>query len=90
MNTHDIQYFRLPSMLLVLGLARSTLYSLVKMGLFIRPIKVSRISLWPSPEIRLLMAARAADKSDSEIRALVKQLEGDRKSGAGIWAPNHK
>ena len=90
MNTLDIHYFRLPSILHNLGVARSTLYSLIKTGLFVRPIKVSRVSLWPVPEIQLLMAAHAACKSDFEIRELVKQLEVDRKSGAGIWAPNHK
>lgn len=74
---------RLPSVKTQTGLPASTIYAHMAKGLFPRPIHLSeRTSAWPQSEIDAINKARIAGKSDDEIRALVKQLEADRKSAA--------
>lgn len=61
------------------GDGRSTHYARTKAGTFTRPVKRGkRSSGWPEEEVEILIAARAAGKSDEEIRALVIDLEAAR------------
>jgi len=61
------------------ALSRSTLHLRVKQGLLTPPVRLSsRCSVWPEHEISAINAARIAQKSDDEIRTLVKQLQEKR------------
>lgn len=60
-------------------LCRSQIYSLMELGLFMRPIKVSeRRVVWLSSEVEKWLEAKVAEKSDDEIKALVIQLKNER------------
>lgn len=64
-----------------LGRGRSSLYSDIKAGLFVKPVSIgARAVGWPSNEVDTIIAARIAGKSDEEIRALVLKLEAARKA----------
>jgi prophage regulatory protein len=66
-----------------IGLSRSTLYLRIADGVFTRPVSLGgRAVGWPAHEVAALNAARIAGKPDSEIRALVTQLEAVRKAVA--------
>jgi len=74
---------RLPSILSRTGLGRSTLYRRIDSGLFPRPIRIGpRTVAWPETEIDAINAARAACKSDPEIRELVDSLHQRRQAPA--------
>jgi prophage regulatory protein len=77
----------------MLGLPRSTLYRDVSRGMLTPPVKLGKSSRWPSNEIEAVVAARIAEASDDEVKALVRQLvearaqtqskfQGARKLGA--------
>ncbi len=72
---------RLPAVMACTGLSRSTIYSRVSNGTFIKPVSLGggRAVGWPQNEISIINAARIAGKSDEEVHALVKQLESARK-----------
>lgn len=74
--------FRLPQVMDECGLARSTVYLRIKQGLLTKPISIGpRCVGWPQVEIEAINAARIAEKSDEEVRALVTELQANRKSG---------
>ena len=59
--------------------ASSAIYRWIGAGLMIEPIKLStRVSRWLSTEPQAIAAARAAGKTDDEIRALVASLRQQR------------
>jgi prophage regulatory protein len=73
---------RLPQVMDECGLARSTVYLRIKQGLLTKPISIGpRCVGWPQAEIEAINAARIAEKSDEEVRALVAELQVNRKSG---------
>ena len=79
--THTI--LRLPAVKTATGLSRSTLYLRIGQGAFTHPVSLGgRAVGWPAHEVAALNAARIAGRPDAEIRALVKQLEADRKATA--------
>ncbi|MFH1356625.1 MAG: AlpA family transcriptional regulator [bacterium] len=66
---------RLPDVMAITGLSRSTMYLYVQQGLFPKPVKLGvRAVGWPAHEIAEVNAARIAGKSSHEITSLVKQL----------------
>lgn len=74
--------FRLPQVMDECALARSTVYLRIKQGLLTKPISIGpRCVGWPQAEIEAINSARIAEKSDAEVRALVVELQGNRKSG---------
>jgi len=74
---------RLPEVLAMRGLSRSTHYLQIQDGLFTKPVSLGfRAVGWPGYEVAALNAARIAGKSDTEIRALVCELEALRNSSA--------
>lgn len=74
---------RLPAVLCERGRSRSAHYKDIQQGLFTRPVAIGlRAVGWPAAEVAALNAARIADKSDEEIRALVLKLEAARKAVA--------
>lgn len=73
---------RLPQVMEECGLARSTVYLRVKQGLLTKPISIGpRCVGWPQTEIEAINAARIAEQSEADIRALVMSLEQNRKAG---------
>ncbi|SEN73906.1 transcriptional regulator, AlpA family [Nitrosospira multiformis] len=63
------------------GERRSTRYARISKGLFPKPIKLGPRSVgWLESEVEAINAARAAGKTDDEIRALVLKLEAARKT----------
>ena len=74
---------RLPGVLVLRGVGRSTHYNDVATGLFTRPVAVGqRARAWPASEVNAINGARIAGKGDAQIRTLVKHLEGKRTAGA--------
>ena len=66
------------------GYSRSTIYLRIAQGLWPKPISLGpRAVGWPATEVAAVNAARIAGKSDDEIRALVANLEADRKAVRG-------
>ncbi len=59
-------------------LTRSAMYLQIKRGIFPRQIKWGRMSRWIAHEVQQVFNARAAGKSDNEVRELVKQLHAAR------------
>lgn len=71
---------RLPEITALTGLSRSSVYARVTENLLPHPVSLGgRAVGWPLREIAAVNAARIAGKSDDEIRALVIQLESDRR-----------
>lgn len=65
------------------GRGRSTLYTDIKAGFFVKPVKIgARAVGWPAHEVNQIVSARVAGKSDDEIRVLVEKLEAARKAAA--------
>ena len=66
------------------GYSRSTIYLRIAQGLWPKPVSLGpRAVGWPATEVAAVNAARIAGKSDDEIRALVANLEADRKAVRG-------
>ncbi len=60
-------------------LCRSHIYNLMRLGLFMRPVKISeRRIVWLSTEVERWIEAKIAGKSDDEIKALVIQMQNSR------------
>ena len=71
------------------GYSRSTIYLRIAQGLFIKPVRLgARAVGFPAGEVASLNAARIADKTDAEIRALVSKLEAARKAASPEVAAN--
>ena len=79
MNT----FLRLKKVIDAMGISRSTVYLRIRQGLMPPPVKIGeRCSAWPNYEITAINAARLAQKSDTEIRELVAQLQRQRMTAA--------
>lgn len=71
------------------GYSRSTIYLRIAQGLWPRPIAIGPRSVgWTASEVGALNAARVAGLSDSEIRALVRDIERARKAASLHGAQN--
>ena len=71
---------RLPSVIRLTGLSRSTIYLRISEGYFPRPISLgARAVGWPEDEILEVNRARIAGKSNPEISELVSRLEDARR-----------
>jgi prophage regulatory protein len=74
---------RLPAIQSETGLSRSSIYRQRAEGLLTRPVHISQVAVgWPAAEIRAILQARIAGKSDAEIRKLVRDLEAARGEAA--------
>lgn len=71
---------RLPCVKELTGRSRSSIYADIRARLFVKPVPIGARSVgWPSDEVDTIISARIAEKSDSEIRRLVSELEAARK-----------
>lgn len=57
------------------GYPRSTLYYQISKGLFPPPVKLGERSVgWLATEVDAVLQARISGKSDTDLRALIRQL----------------
>ena len=83
--TDNHKILRLNSALGSVSVSRSTFYLQISQGLITRPVKIgSRAVGWPSNEIEAILNARIAGKTTIEIKALVRQLESQRKQKTSV------
>jgi prophage regulatory protein len=83
MEANVLKLLRLTTMREATGLSRATIYSRIQAGLLPKPIKHGeRISVWPSNEVEAVNKATIAGKSEAEIKALVADLENQRRAQA--------
>ena len=74
--------WRIPRAISETGRSRSALYSDIGLGLMVSPIKIGpRASALPEAEVKAVIAARIAGKSEAEIRGLVTRLQAARQQG---------
>lgn len=60
---------------------RATLYKEIRLGLFVRPVRLGPRSVgWFLHEIEEMLKARLAGKSDDDIRVLVDELHAARET----------
>ena len=71
--------WRLPTVLSQTGRGRSSTYGDVSRGVMTRPIRIGPRSVgWPAGEVKAIMRARIAGRSETELRALVTELHASR------------
>lgn len=70
----DFRLINLREILHVLPRSRSTLYSEMSRGLFPRPIKAGRSSLWRDDELSEMVAAYAAGIDEDGLRQLCNRF----------------
>ena len=77
-----IDYNNIDEVLRRFALGRSTLYTKIKQGLFIQPVKLGKRKIaWPQHEIDQIALLYSRSPSDKEVRTLVLQIENDRSGG---------
>jgi prophage regulatory protein len=65
--------------------SRTSLYKQIKEGLFPPGVKLgARRVAWPDYEIESVLKARIAGQTDDQIRALVAELQTNRKAGVSV------
>lgn len=79
MQQDDFQMDRPKDAAKLAGFCLSGYYAAAAEGLMPKPFKIgSRASAIPRREVNAVNAARAAGKTDAEIRALVQRMAADR------------
>ena len=64
--------------------SHASIYSAVREGLFTVPVPIGQRAVgWPDTEVKALVAARIAGKTDDQIRDLVHRLHSARMAGTG-------
>lgn len=81
-DRYDVRcIYRLPKVLIVTGLGRSTIYSRIEQGLFVPPISLGgRAVGWPSNEVDQLLQAMICGVSNHALKTLVDCLVSSRKN----------
>ncbi|NDF98916.1 MAG: AlpA family phage regulatory protein [Chitinophagia bacterium] len=65
--------------------SRTSLYKQIKEGLFPPGVKLgARRVAWPDYEVESVLKARIAGQTDDQIRALVAELQANRKAGVSV------
>lgn len=77
---------RRPETLSIIGCSKTTLHNLQKKQLFVSSISVGERAVgYLAEEVQAIVAARAANQTESQIRSLVKRLEEQRKQSANAF-----
>ena len=70
---------RLPALIQMLGLSRSSIYGHIAQGLLTSPVRLGpRASGWPTAEIEAILDARIAGKTGPQIQEIVRSLIASR------------
>ncbi|AEP29726.1 helix-turn-helix transcriptional regulator [Brumicola nitratireducens] len=84
--TFSHRVIRRPETLSLIGCSKTTLHYLQKQRLFVKPINIGQRAVgYLEHEVQAIIAARAANQSDSEIRFLVEKLEETRTHSANAF-----
>lgn len=76
-----ITMLRMSAVVAHTGRSRMSIYRDVQDGLFTRPVRIGTNAIgWPDYEVASLIAARVADKSEDEVRALVAEFHEKRRT----------
>lgn len=82
-TTGPIALDRMPAVLDATGRRHpQRIYDDVREGTMTKPIHIGRTSVWPRHEIRAIVLARIAGRSDWEIQSLVNELHARRVSAS--------
>lgn len=77
----SIRFQRIPDTLAQGGDSRSVFYRLMDEGLFTKPVKISeRCAVHPIHEVEAILGARLGGATPEQLRKLVADLHGKRKS----------
>lgn len=81
-----MQIWRMPTVLVETGhRSHASIYGAAREGLFIKPVKIGPRSVgFPSDEVKAIIAARIAGKSEADIKALVNRLHAKRAELANV------
>lgn len=64
--------------------SHASIYTAIREGLFTVPVPIGQRAVgWPDTEVKALVAARIAGKTDDQIRDLVHRLHSARMAGTG-------
>ncbi len=73
------RFLKIDDIASVTGFKRTAIYQQVKDGLFPRPIRWGkRASRWIANEVNQVFDARAANKTEADVSALVAQIHAKR------------
>lgn len=83
----SISFLRLPTMLQLLAIGKTTLYARISQGTFPPPVKFgSHMSAWPKHEVEAIMGAIMQNATEDELREVVVQLVKQRAKSRRIPA----
>lgn len=79
-----MRLLRLPAVMAETGYkTHASIYGLIRQGLFTKQIPIGRRSVgWPDHEVNAINIARAAGKSEEQLRELVNRLHAQRQEMA--------
>lgn len=74
---------RIPDVLTETGhRSHASIYNAIHAGLFTNPVRIGqRAVAWPSEEVKAIIAARIAGKTEPELREVVNELHRLRAAG---------
>ncbi len=82
-HKNSIKLIRLPDVLSLTGICRSSLYSKIKKGLFVPPVQIGARSVaWIESEVNALLQGIVSGYDAEQIRALVADLVAARECAA--------
>jgi prophage regulatory protein len=79
-----MRLLRIPAVKVETGYkTHASIYGLIRQGLFTKPVPIGPRSVgWPDHEVNAINVARAAGKSEEQIRDLVNRLHAQRQEMA--------
>lgn len=79
-----MRLLRLPAVMAETGYkTHASIYGLIRQGLFTKPVSIGQRSVgWPDNEVNVINIARAAGKSEEQLRELVNRLHAQRQEMA--------
>ncbi|MFT4047934.1 MAG: AlpA family phage regulatory protein [Solimonas sp.] len=76
---------RFPELSACIGLGRTQIYSLIRDGLLMPPVRLGAQSVaWPSDEVDTYVKAKIRGASNDELRALVARLVAARATAGSV------
>lgn len=82
-NQYQLKILRKPEVLNILNLSETSLHRQIKSKVFLPSFSLGcRAVGWYEHEVKAIVKARAASKSNEQIKALVAELEAARQQAA--------
>ena len=90
-QTMSPSIIRLPKLIALLGISRSSIYNQITSGVLPKPINIGRRAVgWIEFEIQKILDARINGKSEIHIKEIVSSFHEDRPIRSLIRTPNLK